>query len=95
MREPQINLVSSLALMGLSIVSLLTVVSGYLQPPQRDEGSAAHIFQLSIVAIIAVAGIFFATADWRQPLRSARWLAFPAVTLTLAFGALYYLEHFR
>lgn len=95
MREQQINLACSFALAGLSIISLLTVLSGYLQPPQRDEGDAAHIFQLSIVAIIAVGCVFLTTADWRQPLRSARWLAFPAVMLGTAFGALYYLEHFR
>lgn len=35
------------------------------------------------------------TADWKQPWRSARPLSFPAVALVLAFGALYFLEHYR
>jgi hypothetical protein len=39
--------------------------------------------------------LFLATADWRQPLRSVRPLLLSAVTLVLAFGALYYLEHYR
>jgi len=39
--------------------------------------------------------LFLATADWRQPLRSVRPLTFPATALFLAFGTLYYLEHYR
>jgi hypothetical protein len=39
--------------------------------------------------------LFLATADWKQPLRSARPLAIPAVALMIAFAALYYLEHYR
>ena len=69
---------------------------GYAQPRQPDEGAAAHIFQLLIVAQVPMIVLFLATADWRQSLRSAaRPLAIPAAALVLAFGALYYLEHFR
>jgi hypothetical protein len=39
--------------------------------------------------------LFLATADRKQPLRSARPLVLPAVALALAFGLLYYLEHYR
>ena len=39
--------------------------------------------------------LFFATADWRQPWRSARPLLVATVTVALAFGALYYLEQYR
>ena len=35
------------------------------------------------------------TADRSQPWRIARTLVLPAVALVLAFGALYYLEHYR
>ena len=91
----QINRVSGKILIILSLTALLTVLSGYTQPPQPDEGAAAHIFQLSIAAMAPLILLFLATADWRQPLRSARPLAFPAAALLLAFGALYYLEHYR
>ena len=95
LRGQQINNVSGKVLIVLSLTALLAVLSGYTQPPQPDEGAAAHIFQLSIVALVPVILLFLVTADWRQPSRSARPLTFPAAALVLAFGALYYLEHYR
>ena len=91
-----INRVSLIALVVLSLIALLCVLSGFMQPPQpqTDEGAAAHIFQLSIVAFVPATLLFLATADWSQPLRSARTLVFPVVTMIVAFGVLYYLEHF-
>jgi len=94
MRGEQLNRVSRKVIIGLSVLTLLTVVSGYFQALQLDEGIAAHIFQLSIVALVPTILLFLATADWKQPLRSARPLAVPAAALVLAFAALYYLEHY-
>jgi hypothetical protein len=90
-----INRVSARVIIVRSLIALLTVFSGYAQPAQPDEGAAAHIFQLSIVALVPMILLFLATADWKQPSRSVRPLAFPAATLIVAFGALYYLEHYR
>jgi hypothetical protein len=95
MRGQQIHRLSSRVIIALSLIALLAVLSGYTQPPQPDEGTAAHVFQLSIVALVPMILLFLATADWRQPSRSARPLAFPATALVVAFGALYYLEHYR
>ena len=95
MTGQQINRVSGKFIIVLSLIALLAVLSGYFQPPQPDEGTAVHIFQLSIVALAPTILLFLATADWRQPLRSARPLAVSAAALVLAFGALYYLEHYR
>jgi hypothetical protein len=95
MRGEQVNRVSERVAIVLSLVALLAVLSGYLEPPQRDEGTAAHVFQLSIVALAPTLLVFIATTDWGQPWRSGRRLALPAVVLALAFGALYYLEHLR
>jgi hypothetical protein len=39
--------------------------------------------------------LFFASADWKRPAKSARPLMFPAAALTVAFAALFYLEHYR
>ena len=94
MRSQQINRVSGKVLVVLSLMALLAVLSGYTQPPQPDERMAAHIFQLSIVSQVPMLLLFLATANWSQPLQSMRPLAFPAVALVLAFGALYYLEHY-
>ena len=93
--QTQINRVSGRIIFVLSVIALLAVLSGYTQPPQADEGTAAHIFQLSIVTLIPVFVLFLSTADWRQPWRSARFLALPGTALVLAFGALYCLEHYR
>jgi len=51
-------------LAALSHMALFSVISGYFQPPQRDEGAAAHIFQLSIFFAVPVLLVFFASADW-------------------------------
>ena len=91
----QINRVSGKVLIVLSLTALLTVLIGYTQPPLPDEGTLAHIFQLSIVASVPTIFLFLATADWKQPLRSVRPLALPAAVLVLAFAALYYLEHYH
>jgi hypothetical protein len=98
MDTQQINRLTAKVILVLSVLALLTVLSGYTHPPaapEPDEGTAAHIFQLSIVAVALSTAFFLATADWKQPLRTVRPLAFPAAALVLAFGALYYLEHFR
>ena len=95
MCEQQVNRISGKVLIVLSLTALLAVLSGYTQPPPPDEGAAAHIFQLSIAALVPMFLLFLATADWRQPGQSTRPLAFPATALVLALGALYYLEHYR
>ena len=95
MRQARIHRISSVAMLILSFVALLTVMTGYLQSPQNDEGAAAHIFQLTIVTLAPMVLLFLATADWTRPRRNAKPLAISASALTCAFGALYYLEHFR
>ena len=95
MQAQRINLISLIGLFVLSLTALLDVLLlGYTQPPQTDEGTGAHIFQLSIVALVPMAALFCATADWARPARSVRRLAFPAAAVVLAFAALYYLEHY-
>lgn len=95
MSGQQINHASGRLAIVLSVIALLTVLSGYLQPPQADEGTGAHIFQLAIAALVPTLLLFAATADWSKRWQSARPLALPAVALVLAFAALYYLEHYR
>ena len=95
MRGQEINRVSGIVLIVLSLTALLDVLLlGYTQPPLPDEGLGAHIFQLSIVALMPTGFLFLLTADWTQPVRTVRRLAFPAAVVVLAFAALYYLEHY-
>jgi len=95
MRAERINRVSLSALIGLSLVALLAVVSGYFQSPQPDEGTAAHIFQIAIGLLLPTVLLFLATVDGKEPCKSAQVLTLPASILILAFSALYYLEHYR
>jgi hypothetical protein len=94
-RRQEVNGLSGYATVLLSVIALLAVVAGYGEPPQKDEGTAAHIFELAIVLLAPTIFVFLATGDWSQPLRTARPLLFSAAVLALAFGALYYLEHHR
>ena len=74
MTAQQINRRSAKVIIFLSVLALLTVLSGYTyppQPPEPDEGTAAHIFQLSIVGVALSILVFLATADWKQPSRGA------------------------
>jgi len=93
MISQRINRVSFYVALVLSVTALLCVLSGYFTPPQTEEGDAAHIFQLSIVALVPTLLVFLVTADWRKGLQSARALAIPAAAVVLAFVALYRLEH--
>ena len=102
MSAPQINRVSTIGLIVLSLTALLPLlvvavraaVSGHMPLPQPDEGTGAHIFQLSIVLLVPMGVLFLVTADWTQPLRSVRRVAFPAAAVVLAFGILYYFEKY-
>ena len=95
MHPRSIHRLSHLAVVALPFIALLTVLIGYTQPVQSDEGALAHIFQLSIAGVVLMLLVFLATADWTKPTRCVRALALPVVTLAIAFAALYYLEHFR
>jgi hypothetical protein len=95
MNGQQVNQVSARIIFVLSVMALMIVLIGFTQPPQPDEGALAHIFQITIVLLAPMMLLFLGTADWNQPLRSARRLVLPAGALVLAFAALYYLEHFR
>jgi hypothetical protein len=90
----RLNRISRTSLGVLSLIALLTVTSGYFQVPQPDEGWGAHIFQLSVVLFAAALLVFLASADWKQPIRSARDLVVPGSVLMLSFAALSYLEHY-
>ncbi len=98
MRMRQINRMSSVVLILLSLTALLTVVTGLIWPPpmpEPDEGAQAHIFQLSIAALLPMTIVVLGTADWRQPWRSVRPLVISVAVTLLAFAGLYYLEHSR
>ena len=97
MSRQQINRLSGRVVLVLALIALGTVLLGYTIPRgtvETDEGTGAHIFQLSIAALLPAILVFLTTADWKQPLQSARPLLLPTTALILAFTALYCLEHY-
>jgi hypothetical protein len=88
-----INRTSRIVLTALSLAALLTVLWGYTQPPLPDEGTGAHVFQLSVVLGALAMFLVLATADWTQPSHIIRRLAMPTAAFVLAFAALYYMEN--
>lgn len=98
-----VNRISGQAVFGLSLFAMCLVlgatlfaVMGVFHPnPDGDEGTAAHLFQLSIVMLAPAGLVFLATADWRRPLAVAGRLAIPGVAIVVAFATLYYMEHMR
>src|SRR5213592_1606290 len=96
MDAPAVNRASAIALLVLSLIAFVTVLTGYLpgHPPQADEGTQAHIFQLSIFLLAHIGLVFLATAEWTRPVHIVRRLTLPGIAVVLAFAALYYLEHY-
>ena len=96
MNASQIHRLSSAAMIVLAVIALVTVLMGYTvprgTPAPADEGTGAHIFQLAIVLLLPVGLASLSTANWKEPLRAARPLAFAGIAVILAFAALYYLE---
>lgn len=97
MRQDHINRISSVGLLALSLTAsvvpwFLVWLRGFDRPPLEDEGASAHLFQLSIVALVPVTIIFFATADWSRPAQIVKRLALPAALVVLAFAFVFYYE---
>jgi hypothetical protein len=100
MHARQVNRVSSMVLTALSLTALApllgvilrAVLTGYVPAPEPDEGTGAHIFQLSIAALLPVGLVFLASVDWKRPVQYLRRLALPTSIVALAFAILYYYE---
>ncbi len=94
MHRQKVNRISGNVLILLSVIAFLAVLSGYIWgPDQSDEGTAAHIFQLSMLLQLPMVVLFVATADWKRPLLALRPMSVQAVCLAVAFVALFHLEH--
>jgi hypothetical protein len=93
MKRERLHRLSSRAVLALSFIAMFTVLTGYFQAPQSDEGAAAHIFQLSIVLLCPAFLIFLVTADRSHARRVFQTIVPASAAVLLAFAALYYLEH--
>ncbi len=103
MTTQKINRISAIIILGLSIfamllvfgATILTFLGRFDLAPNGDEGTAAHLFQFTIVMLFPAGLAYLSTADWHQPVRVVKRLALPAVALMIAFSVLYYMEHMR
>ncbi len=101
MSERTVNRISGYFVLGLSLFAMCLVVGatilaslGRLDPsPGGDEGTLAHLFQLSIVMLLPAGLAFLASANWERPLSVLRRLTVPALAVVVAFSTLYYMEH--
>ena len=94
MKAGRIHVLSSRIVLAFSFLALVTVLTGYFQAPIPDEGTGAHIFQLSIVLLCPALLVFLCSAKWTEPRQTLRLLVPAGLALALPFAALYYLEHY-
>ena len=89
MRRQKIHRVSAITpfVMSLSafILVLVAVATGW-DKGLKDEGSAAHIFQLLIALQIPFILAFLVTADWKSFMRVAGIVSLQVAAVALAFG---------
>src|SRR3954469_21855851 len=90
MNREKINRISALVpviLLLLALLDVMIVVTTGWERHLKDEGAAAHVFQLLIVAQAPFILAYFATANWGDRVVSiARPLAVQILAIGAAFG---------
>jgi hypothetical protein len=89
MDRQKINRISGIVPIVLSLMAFGEVIFAVLMgwgKGNADEGAAAHLFQLFIVAEVPFILLFVATAEWKRVPRVAGTIAFQAATALLAFA---------
>jgi hypothetical protein len=89
MNRQKINHISAIVPIVMSSLALLTVLAVITTGWERnlkDEGAAAHIFQILVVAQIPFTLAFLVTANWKQGMLVVRPLAFQFLPIGIAFG---------
>jgi hypothetical protein len=90
MSRQKINSISAIAPVVMSLTALLIVLTGVITGWERnlkDEGAAAHLFQLLMVAQMPFILAFLVTANWKGGLRIVRPLGLQFVAIGLALGS--------
>jgi cytochrome bd-type quinol oxidase subunit 2 len=75
---------------ALSLFAIAIVVGNVVAgtPPQADENTWAHLFQLAMAAQLPLLLLFLATADWKQRNLVLFLLCAQLIAAGAAFGAL-------
>jgi hypothetical protein len=90
MTRRELNRLSGIAPVGLSLLAfglvLIVATTGW-ERHLPDEGTAAHLFQLTIGAEIPLILLSLGTADWKRARSVVLPLSCQLAGLLLAFGA--------
>ena len=89
MTRSQINRwagITPLILSGAALALVVAAVTTGWERNLRDEGVAAHLFQLLIAAQIPGFALFLATADRSRVQAMVKWLALDVAAIALAFA---------
>lgn len=80
------------AAIALSLFALVLVLGNVAAgvPPQPDENSSAHLFQLAMAAQVPLLTLFMATADWTRARATIILLAAQLCSAVAAVGALWW-----
>jgi hypothetical protein len=89
LKEPSAYLALALALACLALVVGHFAVYGNLH--EVDEGAAAHIFQILMVAQVPIVGYFAIKWLPRSPTEAVQVLAMWAAVVIAAFAGVYFL----
>lgn len=95
MTRRKINRISAIAPIVMSLLAVLIVLIAVTTGWERnltDEGAAAHLFQILIVAQLPFILAFLVTADWKRLIQVARPLALQALCIGLAFCSVAYFK---
>ncbi len=90
MNRRKINRISAAVPVVMSLAALLIVLIVVATGWERnlaDEGTAAHLFQLLIVAQAPFILVFLLTADWKRFVQVARPLVFQIIGIGIALGS--------
>ena len=95
MHWQKIQRFSGMVPIGLSLlafgVAMVAVLTGW-ETGNADEGAAAHIFQISIVAEVPFILVHVITADWKRRGGVAGLIWFQAAALVLALAPVAYFK---
>lgn len=93
MSRRSINRLAGTAPIAMSFLALLVVtvalVTGSAKG-QTDEGAAAHVWQLLMVAQLPLLAVFVATADWTRSPRVVATMALQALSIAAALAPVAY-----
>jgi len=86
-----INRLAAKLMVLMSLSALILVLYAFILP-EADDGTAAHLFQFLILGLVPVGLTFVTTTNGSQG--TFRTLLLTAVMVALAFGGLYYRQHY-